>query len=128
MVDLSEFLPKKDKNIDYYWALIIEPGWVQAGIWIVEDEKAEVVAKSHASAWETDDELINTSDAVLSACVQNLPEDAGEPNKTVFGVPSSWVSEGAIKEEFLGKIKHICTNLSLEPVGFVELPEAKYRF
>jgi hypothetical protein len=128
MVDLSEFLPKKGKNKNYYWALIIEPGWVQAGIWTVEDEKAEIIAKSAAIAWETDDELINASDAVLSACVQNLPEDAGEPNKTVFGVPGSWVSEGAIKEEFLGKIKHICTNLSLEPVGFVELPEAISHF
>jgi len=53
-----------------------------------------------------------------------LPEEFGEPQKTVFGLPNSWISEGQIKEEHLSKIKKICTELSLEPSGFVVISEA----
>lgn len=90
---------------------------------MIKDQKAEVIAVSPATPWEGES-LIEASDTVLSAAVQNLPEDIGEPSKTVFGVPPSWVSEGQIKEEFLSKIKKICIDLSLEPSGFVVLPEA----
>ena len=112
------------KNGEFYWALVIEPGWIQAGIWQIIAEKAEVVSVSPPAAWETDEELIGAADAALSATIQNLPEDVSEPQKTVFGVPSSWVSEGEIKKEHLDVIRKICADLSLEPSGFVVLPEA----
>jgi len=114
----------KSANLDYYWALVIEPGWVQAGIWEIEEEKAKVASISPAAAWETDEEIVGAADTALSAAIQTLPEDIGEPSKTVFGVPSSWVGEGTIKAEYLQKIKGICAELSLEPTGFVVLPEA----
>jgi len=125
-MDLKSFLPGSDKEKDkeYYWSLIIEPGWVQAGVWNIEGEKAEVVSISPTVAWEVEGELLNAADAALSAAIQNLPEDMGEPQKTVFGVNSSWVTEGQIKDEYLTRIKKICSDLSLKPVGFVVLPEA----
>jgi len=125
-MDLKSFLPHSDKEKDkeYYWSLIIEPGWVQAGVWNIEGEKAEVVSISPTTAWETEGELLNAADAALSAAIQNLPEEMGEPSKTVFGVNPSWVSEGTIKQEYLDRIRKICSELSLKPVGFVVLPEA----
>ena len=123
-MDLAGILSKKKEKKEYFWALTLEPGWVQAGIWTVTDGKVDVVSTSSASAWETEDELITSADTVLSAAASEIPEDAGEPSKTVFGVPTSWVKDGSIAEKYLGKIKHICTKLSLEPVGFVVLPEA----
>ena len=114
----------KSPSGEYYWALVIEPGWVQAGIWEIEAEKAKVASISPAAAWETDEEIVGAADTALSAAIQTLPEDIGEPSKTVFGVPSSWVGEGTIKAEYLQKIKGICAELSLEPTGFVVLPEA----
>ena len=124
-MDLKNFLPGSDKDNEkeYYWSLIIEPGWVQAGVWNIEDDKAEVVSISPAVAWE-EEELLNSVDAALSAAIQNLPEDMGEPTKTVFGVNPSWVAEGNIKDEYLEKIRKICSSLSLKPAGFVVLPEA----
>jgi len=50
--------------------------------------------------------------------------EVGEPEKTVFGVPPSWVSEGQIKKEYLDEIRKVCGKLSLAPSGFVVLPEA----
>jgi len=114
------------KNQEYYWTLIIEEGWVQSAIWKINEEKEEsvVVATSSPVRWENDENLIETSDTSLSATIQNLPEGVPEPSKTVFGVPSSWVTEGQISPGYLEKIRHICSKLSLEPTGFVVLSEA----
>ncbi len=117
-------MAKGGKDGEFYWALVIEPGWIQAGIWQIIAEKAEVISISPPAAWETDEELIGAADTALSAAIQTLPEDVSEPQKTVFGVPPSWVSEGQIKKEHLGAIRKICADLSLEPSGFVVLPEA----
>ncbi len=123
-MNLRDFLNRDGKTHELYWALSIEADWVQSAIWYIEGEVAQVVATSPVSAWQTEEELIEATDASLSAAIQNLPEDTKEPEKTVFGVPPGWVSDGQIKEEYLLKIKKICSELSLSPSGFVILPEA----
>jgi len=109
---------------EYYWSLIIEPGWVQAGVWSLEDEVVRVMSTSNALAWETEENLVEAVDAALSSAITDFPVDAKEPQKTVFGVPPSWVSEGQIEKKYLGYLKEICSRLSLSPGGFVVLPEA----
>lgn len=119
MLNWGEKKPK-----DLYWAIVLEPGWIQAGIWEIVENNAEVISVSPVTPWETDSEIVGAADAALSSAIQLLPEGVGEPSKTVFGVPPSWVDKGQIKEEYLSKIKNICTELSLEPSGFVVLSEA----
>src|SRR3989339_254473 len=109
---------------DLYWAIVLEQGWIQAGVWEITDGKAEVISVSPVTPWETDSEVVGASDAALSSAIQLLPEGTGEPSKTVFGVPPSWVDKGQIKEKYLQIIKKICTELSIEPSGFVVLSEA----
>jgi hypothetical protein len=128
-MDLKSFLPEKEPiPKELYWSLVIEPEWVQAGIWYIGEAAAEVISVGPTTAWLTDEELIDAADATLSAAIQKLPENSGEPTKTVFGVSSAWVSEGQIKPEYLEKIKNLCAKLSLEPVGFVVLGEAISHF
>jgi hypothetical protein len=128
-MDLKGILSNKDKKVgEVYWALVVEPSWVQAGVWIIDKNEAKVIAISPPAAWESDEELITSADSVLSAAVSNLPEEAGEPTKTVFGVPNYWVTEGQIKKEYLEKIKVLCQKLSLTPVGFVVLTEGISHF
>jgi hypothetical protein len=123
-MDFKSFLStKEDKSIEYYWALVIEPEWVQAGIWEIVENKAKIIAVSPSAAWASEEELTSACDTVLSAAVSSFPEDAKEPSKTVFGVSSTWVSEGQIKGEYLKTLKKVCADLSLTPVGFVVLPE-----
>lgn len=126
MVDLKSFLPKREgkDQSEYFWSLLIEPGWVQAGIWKIEDKKAQVIITSNATHWEVEEDLASAADTSLSSAIQSFPEDLSEPSKTVFGVPANWVTEGAIGAEHLEKIKRICSELSLSPIGFVVLPEA----
>jgi hypothetical protein len=128
-MDLKKFLPNKEKDdFEYFWALVIEPSWIQAGIWRIQGQSAQVVTLSPASHWEAEEDLVNAADTALSAAIQDFPEDYEEPSKTVFGVVSSWVTNGEIKPEYLEKIKVLCKELSLTPVGFVVLSEAISHF
>jgi hypothetical protein len=124
-MNLKDFFAQKESPPELFWSLVLEEAFVQAGIWYIkEGGVAEVIATSPPTPWEEEEELIGSTDAALSSCIQKLPEEFPEPTKTVFGVPSSWISEGEIKEEYLGKIKKICGELSLTPTGFVVLSEA----
>jgi len=124
-MDLKSLLgSREDKTRELYWALVIEPSWIQAGIWEIVAGKANVISISPSAAWETEEEMIAAADTALSASIQILPEEAPEPSKTVFGVASLWVAKGQIKDEYLSKIRKICAELSLQPVGFVVIPEA----
>lgn len=113
-------------NDEFYWSLIIEPGWLQAGIWNIdiEEKETKIISIGSSTKWETEEDMVQVADAALSSAVQNLDDEAPELSKTVFGVPPSWVSDGQIKKEHLDHIKKICSNLSLSPTGFVVLPEA----
>ena len=123
-MNLKNFLVNRDKPPELYWSLVIETGWAQAGIWYIGESVAEVISISPPAAWETEDELTGAVDAALSSAVAKLPENYQEPSKTVFGVPSAWIKGGEISDEYLARIKDICTDLSLNPVGFVVLSEA----
>jgi len=123
-MNLKDFLTTREHPPELYWSLVVEEGWIQAGVWYIGETAAEVVSISPGAAWSEEDELTGAVDAALSSAIQKLPENYKEPNKAVFGVSSSWVKGGEITEEYLDKIKKLCTELSLNPVGFVVLPEA----
>lgn len=111
-----------------FWSIVIEPEWVQAAIWGVEDSQAKVLSVGSPSSWSSEADLITATDTTLSSAIQPVAESVFEPKKTVFGVSPSWVSGGEIGEENLGKIKKLCGKLSLTPSGFVVLPEAIAHF
>lgn len=125
----KDFLVSRDtKGKEFFWALVLESGWLQAGIWNIDESRTHVTSVCPPIAWETSEDLIGAVDAALSAAVQSLPDDFKEPSKTVFGVPASWVEAGQIKDKHLENIKNICRELALEPSGFVVLPEAVAHF
>lgn len=130
---MLDFLKKTNEKSDVFWALLIEPEWITAAIWQIKEGKVEILSTSPATRWEPTEgepgsDLIEPIDASLSSCTQNLPDDIPDPSKTVFGVPNAWIDGGNIKEEYLEKLKKICTDLSLVPSGFVVLSEAISHF
>lgn len=122
-MDLKDILLKKKEEREYYWSIVIESGWVQSGIWRVEEGKVEVVSFGLPLSWQKNQDLVEVVDSSLSVAIQDLASDI-EPSKTVFGLPPSWVEGGQIKLEYQEKIKRVCQELSLKPVGFVSLTEA----
>lgn len=109
---------------DHFISIALEENSIQAAIWNIKDNAANVISVSNPVTYEDDETLVSAGDECLSSCIQNLPEDIEEPSKTVFGVPSFWVKDGQIEREFLDKIRTLCNKLSLKPTGFVVLPEA----
>src|SRR3990170_4522634 len=135
-MDLKSFLPHtdKEKEKEYFWSLIIEPGWVQAGVWNIEGEKAEVISISPTTAWETEGELLGAADAALSAAVQNLPDtmadDVAEGLARFSGseaFPSRIILYNG-KEGELEEVKQTLLNVSwesFEKIKFLHSPKVE---
>lgn len=119
---MLDFLQKSKTTLESFWAILIEEEWITSSVWQIEEGKVKIVSTSSPTRWEED--ILNAIDTSLSSSMQNLPEDFKDPEKTVFGLPSSWVDGGNIKEEHLQTLKKICDDLSLVPSGFVVLSEA----
>ena len=62
----------KSPSGEYYWALVIEPGWVQAGIWYIGPTAANVIGVGPGAAWETEEELLGATDAALSSSIAKI--------------------------------------------------------
>lgn len=120
------FKKSDDQNIEHFWSLVIGKNWVQAGIWRVVDEITQVVSEGNMASWQEGDEdsLITACDSTLSAAATSMSAGVPEPDKAVFGLASSWVEEGSIKEERMDLLKKISKELELSPAGFVVVPEA----
>lgn len=121
------FLKKKQKA-DYYLALILR------------DEKVEVIAFEQKSGKivintkyeeplktilenSSQEELVTSIDKAISRVEDKLPANV-EIRNTVFGVKDAWVIDKGIKKEYLAKLKHLCEQLDLIPIGFIVLSEA----
>jgi len=124
-MDIKSILNKEAKEKkESFWALIVDSDRVSAAVWEIVDSKVNVIVLSPSIEWNNDEELVSSTDKALSDCFERLPKEYDEPEKTVFGVLSSWIEGGNIKSEYLGKLKKVCDELSLVPSGFVVLSEA----
>lgn len=119
---MLDFLQKQKTETESFWAVLIEEQWITSSVWQIIDGKVNIVSTSIPTRWEED--ILTAIDTSLSSCMQNLPEDFKDPEKTVFGLPSSWIEGGSIKDEHLNTLKKVCDELSLIPTGFVVLSEA----
>src|SRR5581483_9593065 len=109
---------------DSFVSICLEENLVQSSIWNIKEESVNILSSSPAVNYDDDETLVTACDECLSGCVQTLPENIEEPSKAIFGVPAYWISEGQIQRAYLDKIRLICNKLSLNPTGFVSLPEA----
>lgn len=124
-MDLKGLVSSKKEVAEKYWSVIIEPDWVQSGIWTVRDGKVDILSSSQPLPWSGEENLTDVVDSSLSVSVGNLSEDDLEISKTVFGLTSFWLSsDGGIKPEYQDLIKNVCQELSLKPVGYVGLNDA----
>lgn len=121
------FLDKKPK-IEYFLALLLRDEKVTAVIFEQQLGKITILSKQEAalsSSIETLelDNIVQTLDTVITKAEESLPSEV-EVQNTIFGVKETWVEEKKIKKEYLNKLKHICEQLSLTPIGFIVLSEA----
>lgn len=124
---IPTLLSKKKVSSEHYLALMLRDEKVIAVIMEEIEGKIKVIGR-HEEFLTTPledfayEELLNILDKTISRAEETLPNSI-ETEKTVFGVKESWVEEKKIKKEYLSRLKKICDELSLSPIGFMVIPE-----
>ncbi len=120
------FGKKEIKN--YFLALLLQDEKV--GAVILEELNGTIHVVGHAeehfpTALEeaSFEEWLAVVDKAVSTAEQNLPGKI-QTEKTVFGVKQDWIIEGKIKRGYLTRLKKICEELALQPIGFLVFTEA----
>ncbi len=119
---------KKKGALDYYLALLLRDEKVTSVIFSQDNQTLNLVT-SHEELFELpidktpDEELLEIFDKAVSIAESKIPEKA-KLEKTIFCVKETWVNEGKIKKEYLIKLKKICDELALSPIGFLVFSEA----
>jgi len=116
------FSPKKQKNTpELFLAVEIHESMIKSAVWQVEDEAPSIVALGSYELWDTEDSLINGVDASLTEAIRGLDT---EPDRVIFGLPDSWLSENRIHPTKQKLIKRLIKELDLKAIGMVTITEA----
>lgn len=116
------FSPKKQKNTpELFLAVEIHESMIKSAVWQVEDETPSIVALGSYELWDTEDSLINGVDASLTEAIRGLDT---EPDRVIFGLPDSWLSENRIHPTKQKLIKRLIKELDLKAIGMVTITEA----
>lgn len=122
------FIGQKEPEKEYFLALLLKPYAIgailfeksQSHISIISHKEEEIEREINTLGTE---ELIRFSDKVISFIEETLPHEA-KLEKAIFAVPYEWIEEGKIKSEYLSRLKKICDDLGLIPMGFIMSIEA----
>jgi hypothetical protein len=71
----------------------------------------------------TTEQLLETCDKIISEAETPLPKGV-ETQKTIFALKENWVEDNKIKKDYLEKLKKVCDELGLTPIGFLVITEA----
>ena len=133
------FLKPKEKQQNFFLSLLIKPDRVGAILFEEINSKLFILSTNEIDTGEdtaklSEEELLAAADKAISFVEGKLPEGA-EVDKTIFSVPYYWVSGasgpeglrpggGKIRQEYLDKLKRICKDLGLVPIGYIVSIEA----
>ena len=126
------FLKKTEPQKNFFLALLIKPHKVGAILFEEINSKLFILANNEVTLTKdtselSSQELLESADKVITSVESSLPEGA-TLEKTIFSVPYDWIEEGKIKKEYLGKLKKVCEDLGLVPVGYLVSIEAIVAF
>lgn len=131
-MDLLHIIKKKKEKKDFFLALIFKPSKIAAILFEEVEGKLLILStkeeKINVSINElNEEEIIDTCDIVISFIENSLPQNEFV-TKTIFGLPYDWSDNGKIKRENLSKLKKLCEELELTPLGFILSAEAAINF
>jgi hypothetical protein len=117
----------KPNRAEIHLAVKISTTSVTATVWSVEGGKV-VIGKvgfapvKDSAGWE---DFLKSVDTAIS---QTLKDNDSDAQKVIFAVPADWVTDGKIHPDHLKSLRHICKELDLVAVGYVDLTEALENF
>lgn len=119
---------KKKAQPKYFLVLLLREEKVHAVLLEELEEKIKIVSKSEEffpnSVEDVDIEKLLT---VLDKAITHVESSTSldfPTHQTVFGVKENWVEEGKIKKQYLSKLKKVCDELGLTPIGYLVIHEA----
>lgn len=124
--NLANRLPigKKEEEKEYFFALNIGAEKLTAALWLIERNELKILEKA-TEKYSSDDEISLVTDKLLD---QVLGEREIEPQKILFGVPHSWLSDDNLKEEYLKLLRNLVKELELTPMAYVATSHALIHF
>lgn len=118
---INKILPKKIVD-EYFLTLGIEEHRICAAIAKITDNKIEIIGHGE-SEWGSDENEIEAADIAISMAEKELKDDI-LIEKVIFGMPLTFLDQDKIIPDEQEKMKKICHELSLNPLGFIEYPQA----
>lgn len=120
------FLPlrKKEEEEEYFFATNIGTDKLTAALWVIGGQNLKVLEVASES-YSGNDEIVGITDRLLDTVV-GLKEI--EPQKILFGVPDSWVSDDNLKDEYLNILRNLVKELELTPMAYVATGNALIHF
>lgn len=125
------FIKTSEKQKNFFLSFLIKPDKVGAILFEEINSKLFILATKEIETDDTDsltsEELLSAADKVISSVEEKLPEGS-EVEKTIFSVPYYWVKNGKILDSHLEKLKKVCKDLDLIPIGYIVSIEAIVAF
>ncbi|MDO8577054.1 MAG: hypothetical protein Q7R82_01795 [Candidatus Daviesbacteria bacterium] len=123
---VTAFLPlgKKAEKQEYFFATNIGVEKITAALWAIEDKELKILGVA-SEKYSSNDEIATIVDKLLDQ-VLGLKEI--EPQKILFGVPASWLSDDNLKDEYLKILRSVVKELELTPMAYVATSNALVHF
>lgn len=117
-------LGKKQEALECFFALNISSEKLTAALWTIKGKQLKILDTATAGYSSLDD-LTQLTDKLLDEVlgIQQL-----EPQKILFGVPSSWLVDENLKDEYLKMLRGLVKELELTPMAYVENARALAHF
>ncbi len=123
---VTAFLPmgKKEEKQEYFFATNIGVEKITAALWAIEGKELKILGVA-SEKYSSNDEIATIVDKLLDQ-VLGLKEI--EPQKILFGVPASWLSDDNLKDEYLKILRSVVKELELTPMAYVATSNALVHF
>ncbi|HVT00892.1 MAG TPA: baseplate J/gp47 family protein [Patescibacteria group bacterium] len=127
------FVKNKEPQKNYFLSLLIKPFAIGAILFEEIDGKLYILANHEVGVDKnanelSDEELLKASDEAISYVEASVPK-GGVLEKTIFSVPYDWITaEGKIDQKGLARLKVVCSELGLVPMGYLTSIEAVVSF
>lgn len=115
---------KREEVLEYFFALNISSEKLTAALWTIEGKKLKILDTT-SQDYSSLEDLTSITDKLLDQVVGDRDV---EVNKILFGVPSSWLSEENLKDEYLKILRELVKALELAPMAYVESSRALGHF
>ena len=115
---------EKEEVLEYYFALNIATEKLTAALWTIEGKHLKIL-ETTSEDYSSLDEITNIADKLLDSCLGIREIDV---QKILFGIPSTWLTDDNLKDEYLKILRKLVKELELSPMAYVATSNALVHF